>query len=405
MDFTKTNAMLYFTLLTIHEVNHIFSMNSDLFEYFIDSNGNPIPKEKVVTTSVINGESRSLIITPKVVQAARKYFGCDTMMGVELENQGGSGTKGSHWESRVMLGDFMIGESYAENVVSEISLALMEDSGWYQVNYYTGGLFRYGKKQGCEFVNTKCIVNDKTKFHNEFSTTMNAPMCFSGRLARGVSSLQTGLEVSSLYRYWADSSKGGYTNADFCPVAIDSFVDTNNLFAGSCTSGVTGKYPASMGETIGANASCFMSSLTPTGDNSAKEFVGMFNAICYDMTCDDSNKIYSFKVGSTVIKCPTEGGTVKADGFDGEVHCPDYNLVCTKSVACSDAVDCANKKSTPLDAVYNYVANNDQSVPTFAPATVAPSPVKSATNTTTKKNSSNYIMVNLILVLFLVLLI
>ena len=44
-----------------------------------------------------------------------------------------------------MLGDYMIGADYGETVISEITLAVFEDSGWYKVNYYTGGLFRYGK--------------------------------------------------------------------------------------------------------------------------------------------------------------------------------------------------------------------------------------------------------------------
>ena len=32
----------------------------------------------------------------------RRYFGCDSLVGVELENQGGSGTAGSHWEKRIL---------------------------------------------------------------------------------------------------------------------------------------------------------------------------------------------------------------------------------------------------------------------------------------------------------------
>ena len=53
----------------------------------------------------------------------------------------------------------MISTDYQEIVISEISLALLEDSGWYGVNYYTGGLFRYGKGLGCNFLNTNCVSN------------------------------------------------------------------------------------------------------------------------------------------------------------------------------------------------------------------------------------------------------
>ena len=33
---------------------------------------------------------------------ARDHFGCPTLEGVELENQGGSGTAISHWEKRIL---------------------------------------------------------------------------------------------------------------------------------------------------------------------------------------------------------------------------------------------------------------------------------------------------------------
>ena len=53
--------------------------------------------------------------------------------------------------------------------ISEITLALLEDSQWYEVNYYTGGLMRFGKNKGCNFLNNLCInSNYETEFDNEF---------------------------------------------------------------------------------------------------------------------------------------------------------------------------------------------------------------------------------------------
>ena len=39
----------------------------------------------------------------------------------------------------------MISADYTDVVISDIILALFEDTGLYKVNYYTGGLFRFGK--------------------------------------------------------------------------------------------------------------------------------------------------------------------------------------------------------------------------------------------------------------------
>ncbi len=34
--------------------------------------------------------------------AAKEHYSCPTLQGVELENQGGGGTIGAHWELRVL---------------------------------------------------------------------------------------------------------------------------------------------------------------------------------------------------------------------------------------------------------------------------------------------------------------
>ena len=61
------------------------------------------------------------LVTPKVVvcdryawkvvivgtwhmqEVGQRHFGCSTLEGVQLEDQGGSGTAASHWEKRLLL--------------------------------------------------------------------------------------------------------------------------------------------------------------------------------------------------------------------------------------------------------------------------------------------------------------
>ncbi|PIO62710.1 hypothetical protein TELCIR_15718, partial [Teladorsagia circumcincta] len=52
-----------------------------------------------------------MIVTPKVRKEVRKYFGCPTLEGAEIEDQGGPGTMGAHWEKRVLE---VFGEIYVE---------------------------------------------------------------------------------------------------------------------------------------------------------------------------------------------------------------------------------------------------------------------------------------------------
>jgi hypothetical protein len=258
------NAFEYYSLLVLHEINHILAFNSGLFEFFINPNTlaklglNNITKEKVV-----NGLKKTLIITPKVLEVARKHFNCNSLEGIELENQGGDGSAGSHWEARVMLGDFMIAETYPENIISEISLALMEDSGWYKVNYYTGGLFRYGKNEGCDIHTKKCIVDNKSSYPNIFCTTPEVQMCFASHLSRGYCLMsEEKKDLDKTYQYFQNPKLGGYTFADYCPVAhweLDQ--ELKYWLSSSCAFGKA--LFEDLGETIDTSSSCFMSSLIP----------------------------------------------------------------------------------------------------------------------------------------------
>ena len=154
---TGSSSELFLKNTLFHEMAHILVFDPNLFINF----GN-------VGKATYNGIEYYTIGSENVLSKARKHFNCDSLDGVLLENQGDEGSAGSHWEARIMLGDFMISTNYLESVISEITLALFEDSGWYQVNYYTGGLFRFGKGQGCSFIQNKCVTDGKSNFPNEF---------------------------------------------------------------------------------------------------------------------------------------------------------------------------------------------------------------------------------------------
>ncbi|KAI0209622.1 Leishmanolysin-like peptidase [Lamellibrachia satsuma] len=87
---------------------------------------------------------------------ARRHFGCDTLEGGELEDQGGEGTKGSHWEKRVFENEAMTGVLTQNPVFSRVTLALMEDTGWYHVNYRMAEALQYGFGKGCDFAEYSC---------------------------------------------------------------------------------------------------------------------------------------------------------------------------------------------------------------------------------------------------------
>ncbi len=363
LDFSKTNAHYYMSLLVFHEMDHIFAFNEALFEYFVDSNSKVLGLDKVVKTKKINGVNRKLVITPKVVEKARAHFGCNSLEGVELEEGGGAGTAGSHWELRTMTGDVMIGQSWPENVISDITLAMFEDSGWYQVNYIDGGLFKFGKNAGCDFVNSKCITNNTTKFPNEYSMLpYGSEVCSASKTTRGISTLNTGRDITNTaYRYFSDDpSKGGYELADFCPIAAEFGADSA-YFENSCWNGKVLR--PELGETIDSQSNCFISSLTEQGNSKVSSYKGKNLAICYKKNCNFSSGTYTVEINSKTVTCPKEGGRVSLDGYDGAIVCPDFNFMCTHDTLCSDVFDCINKKITRKNSSFSYTPSKESYPP------------------------------------------
>jgi hypothetical protein len=357
----KTNWLDYYTNIAVHELTHVLGFNSDIFEAFVDENNNRISLEKTIQEITVDGVKKKMIISPKALEAARKHFNCPDLQGIELENQGGQGTMGSHWESRIMLTEYMVGFTYDEATLSEITLAFLEDTGWYKTNYYTGGLFRFGKNAGCSFINNKCIVNEKVVFKNEFCYDKNAPFCTAGRLNKGFCYINNySSNIDPAYQYFKEQNEGGLTFTDYCPV---SGVPTNkdSYLPWSCSNGIKDKFPREYEESISSNSGCFMSSLINKQHES--QFIIATKAICHEYECNYEVNKYNVTIGNNVFECPSKGGYVEVEEYSGVFECPPFNLICTSEIRCNGLADCVMKKSVPVEyKVDNTDTNNDTPV-------------------------------------------
>ena len=331
LDFSYTNSERFLTMLFLHEISHVLIFHQ---AFFFSLN--------MISEQQKNGETIYYIKTPNVLEKAKLHYNCNSITGIPLENYGGAGSAGSHWESRYLLGDYMIATDYPEIVISDISLAVFEDSGLYKVNYYTGGLFRFGKGEGCNFLEEKCITDGSTLFANEFCIKTQEPFCTSGHLSKGHCYMaQYSSDLSSYYRYFKNAKIGGYAPADYCPISFDNLYDkTNYYFPTNCKYGKTSMTHPDYGEKVGDNSVCVESSLVPSWSQQGETY----RSICYEIKCDkDSKTIYVFINGNTV-QCPMSGGLIEnPSGFRGKIICPDYNSVCTSEVWCNDPLDCINK--------------------------------------------------------------
>jgi leishmanolysin len=83
------------------------------------------------------GKMVSRIVTPNVKSWLLTHLNCPAaswpLAGGEIEDYGGSGTAGSHWEKRVVMNELMNGVSEPVMVRSGMTLAYFADTGWYAV--------------------------------------------------------------------------------------------------------------------------------------------------------------------------------------------------------------------------------------------------------------------------------
>ena len=335
LSFSKKNTDLYMKNLFFHELTHVLMFSPDIFSNL-----------GMMTTRIFDGSFVSFINSPKVLTAARQHFNCTSLNGVPLENQGGTGTAGSHWESRYMLGDYMISSDYFDNVISDITLALFEDSGIYKVNYYSGGLFKFGKNKGCSFFDKKCIEDGSTEFKDEFCTSQNQYFCSRTKISKGQCILnQYSNTIPKRYRYFSDDDTGGFEPANFCPVS-NTPSQNNDYYPTSCNIG-TSSINIEYGEVIGNSSFCFISSLLPSNS----QLSSVNRAICYRIECDQENKEIIVNIGNNKLNCPTEGGTLtNPSGFKGSIECPQYYEMCGQETEeegeiCNDMFECFNKKA------------------------------------------------------------
>ena len=398
-DYSKTNAERYLGMLLLHEISHVLAFNEQLFQYFINIT-NPTIEETV------NGATRKLLATPKVLYYARGHFGCPSLTGVELENQGGDGSAGSHWEARIMLGDYMLSTDYPELVVSDITLAVFEDSGWYTVNYYTGGLFKTGKGEGCNFLQRRCIINEKSYFPLDFCDNTDDEVCSPGLLDRGTCYLAKYSNIPSIYQYFDDPQIGGYSPADYCPASMSYASSSGNYYLYSrCDSDGLQTLHDGLGEVFGQNSFCFQSSLfnSSASDNVKSKYGNKLTARCYKVeNCDNATLSYDILIEGKDFGCEdaTEEKTYDqitgSEGITGEIVCPPYWRVCGGTQLCNDPFECASASSeTTRLFTTQYVKNKTEYNPSLY-SEIPKKPVKA---------NSGYVKICISFILFLYILI
>ena len=299
----------------LHELIHALGFSPRLFPYwrvphtattYYQRDSALYPTGPVKGDGIVNGGNGNFsidytalgpgkkikLITPGVIDAAKNYFGCNNVDGVELENGGDSeASTGSHWEKRLLYFELMTARGSGSPVLSLFTLRALADSGFYTVVEGAAGSMTWGKGLGCSWMNGCNSWPD-----NYFCSNATTYDCLYDRSALGMCNaafFDQALPVA--YQHFAGEPKKGGTDelADQCP-----FVEA--YAGGSCMTSFTTPNDNVYGNLTGPSSRCFASEV----HNSTLILIGASRiGVCLQMVCYGSTAYV--RVGRSFYPCST----------------------------------------------------------------------------------------------------
>ncbi|KAL7447060.1 hypothetical protein ACHAXM_010731 [Skeletonema potamos] len=200
------------SMAAMHEIGHILGFNALSMAYFRDpdtgepltprdENGDvpnvevectgiaptttsmiPLPSEDIIQFQTVRGGIRvATVVTPTVRRVARNMFGCQSLLGAELQSGEGQETFiqpdhaannelqlspgeciGDHWQRILFRKDLMnpvMDDVSYSLYISPLTLAYFKDCGWYDINYdRIAPVSMWGRNAGCNFAQQTCIT-------------------------------------------------------------------------------------------------------------------------------------------------------------------------------------------------------------------------------------------------------
>ena len=317
------------------------------------SNGQNAKDERPAASSTLKrGTSRGnpntfTLVTPAVREEARRHFGCNTLDGMELENQptGQNSCWGSHWEQRVLNNELMSPVGGSSAVLSRATLAAFQDMGWYDVNFTVAGELSWGNKMGCEFVNNKCVDSNTGvamgSSEGYFCTDTKQQACNIDKTSKSVcnaAQYSGNIEPAWFQHFPNDATKGGaLAELDYCPF-FQMYSNQDCLDPKHAPSQQNAR-----GETYGVESRCFDTTLIQDVYVSSDAMV----QTCFKRVCLDSGSVRVFATDANgkemSIDCDAKDvGSKKSmpSGFNGELVCPDVTIVCRSTRSGLDLPQC-----------------------------------------------------------------
>ncbi|CAL1536224.1 unnamed protein product, partial [Lymnaea stagnalis] len=372
-----------------HEILHALGFTAGLYAFYRDAQGEPLtPRNPLngrptqfneelgmflyssdvvreverpnwLQISGITEKKIHMMVTPKVKEEVRRHFNCWTLEGAELEDQGIDGTVLTHWEKRVFENEAMTGTYTQNSVISRITLAMMEDTGWYKSDYSKAGDYEWGRGLGCDFVQNSCYQWISTRmargesihpFCDQIKRGELWTDCAHNRKSVALCNLvEYGQPLPAKYQYFdslpgisrddVGRFAGSVALADYCPYLQEfSWTNENNVpvRGSNCQEAENNLEKAGnfFGESYGENSLCFEHAskwyLHQCSSTRSPQHAG---SGCYQYSCVEGVGLV-IQLENQTYRCYREKQVIKVIFqsseyiHQGSVVCPNCDLIC-----------------------------------------------------------------------------
>ena len=334
-DITTPGDRNFFEI-ALHETCHILGISGHLWEKWRNPEGegwgDKLPKYNFTKL----GKTFNILHTPKLHQLMANRWGIEYFddnpnypVGVELEDAGGPGTLGSHWEFRVFFTELMVGATVGYARISDVTLTALEDTGWYDVNYSRAEMHEWG--------NYKSILGKSRSEFRDFAAGQPVKTWPDHYLIKNVSQIpDPSAQQFSVRGCTFDHRAVGIAagmkretctnNESQCQ--YPEFYDPNNIgYYGNTYFDYLLMYPP----IVSTSTMCFWRDTGNANRHSmcARQRLtnGELSGGCFDMSCEDNTTLF-VHFGEESKECSKPGTELSFTGLQATVLCPDPAVVC-----------------------------------------------------------------------------
>ncbi|XP_030065551.1 leishmanolysin-like peptidase isoform X2 [Microcaecilia unicolor] len=330
-----------------HEILHALGFSAGLFAFYYDDNGNPWTTRHATGLPSFNPSLGLYQWSNKVVRKAARLW--DVRGNQILQHDV------FLLVTPRVVNEAMTGSHTQNRVFSRITLALMEDTGWYRANYSMAEKLDWGRNKGCDFATKSCKFwiaqqRKRQEIVRPYCDTLRSNplqlMCREDQRAVAVCNLQkfpnrlpheyqyfdhlNGISTEELPYYG-----GAIEIADFCPFSQEFSWHLSGKYQRGSDCRVPENQPDPSrnyaAETYGPNSVCLIQKSAFTMEQCTKKLTYPdWGSGCYQIFCSSQGLKVWFK--DTTYLC-SRAGQILAINIEMNNWVYTGNLICP---ACLD---------------------------------------------------------------------